>query len=585
MTLAGRMRREIAFEVKGVDSQMTGRTSMISFTIGYGGRDPETVARVTNELARMFVQENTTLRAGQASNTAEFLKTQLDDARKELDVYDRRQNDFKLSHIGELPQQVDANLASLERLNTQLRLNGENQLRLLDRRDRLERQRFDAAAAPRPGAKSPEAERLAKLTQQLADLRKQFTDAYPDVDAASRRNRRADAGDRATAAGAQCCAPTATPSAAQAAARSPTWRPSSGRSRRRNTRSGRPSRSTRSASRTCRSASRSCRICRATTATTKERYDSLAKRYEEAQLAASLEQGRKAEQFRILDPAIPPRDPVAPVRARLLGLGWSLALGPGDRGGGRGGEARHHVSQRRRAARQRQSADPGERAAHYLARRDAPQAPPGGARGAVGRRRHVAARGRITIRVLRQRAAGSDDGAIPRLMETLAHAPAHGGGSPPVTIDQANSQGGMAEQLVSFLAPDSPAADRYRALRYALESHRSESGRPVVAITSPTAGDGKTVTVLNLAGAFAQAEGARVLVVDADLRKPSVANYLGLDQRSIARTEPRAAEGRLRARRHRPAGRGVQFVGGARGPAGAVALRALELVAAGHADS
>jgi capsular polysaccharide biosynthesis protein len=59
----------------------------------------------------------------------------------------------------------------------------------------------------------------------------------------------------------------------------------------------------------------------------KERYDSLAKRYEEAQLAASLEQGRKAEQFRILDPAIPPRDPVAPVRARVLGLGLALALG------------------------------------------------------------------------------------------------------------------------------------------------------------------------------------------------------------------------------------------------------------------
>jgi hypothetical protein len=61
--------------------------------------------------------------------------------------------------------------------------------------------------------------------------------------------------------------------------------------------------------------------------TTRERYDSLAKRYEEAQLAESLEQGRKAEQFRILDPAIPPRDPIAPVRARVLMLGFVLALG------------------------------------------------------------------------------------------------------------------------------------------------------------------------------------------------------------------------------------------------------------------
>jgi capsular exopolysaccharide synthesis family protein len=89
--------------------------------------------------------------------------------------------------------------------------------------------------------------------------------------------------------------------------------------------------------------------------------------------------------------------------------------------------------------------------------------------------------------------------------------------------------GDMAEQLVSFLSPNSAAADRYRALRYSLEGHRSESGLPVTAITSPSPGDGKTVTVLNLAGAFAQAPDARVLVVDADLRRPSIAAYLGLD--------------------------------------------------------
>lgn len=88
-----------------------------------------------------------------------------------------------------------------------------------------------------------------------------------------------------------------------------------------------------------------------------------------------------------------------------------------------------------------------------------------------------------------------------------------------------------AEQLVSLLAPDSAAADRYRALRYTIEALRSDAGLPVVAVTSPDAGDGKTLTVLNLAGAFAQADGARVLVIDADLRRPSVSSYLGLDTR------------------------------------------------------
>src|SRR5436190_17896024 len=87
----------------------------------------------------------------------------------------------------------------------------------------------------------------------------------------------------------------------------------------------------------------------------------------------------------------------------------------------------------------------------------------------------------------------------------------------------------IAEQLVSLLSPNSFAADQYRTLRHSIERLRREGGLRVLAMTSPTPGDGKTVTTLNLAGALAQGHDARVLVVDADLRRPSVAKYLGLD--------------------------------------------------------
>jgi capsular exopolysaccharide synthesis family protein len=85
-----------------------------------------------------------------------------------------------------------------------------------------------------------------------------------------------------------------------------------------------------------------------------------------------------------------------------------------------------------------------------------------------------------------------------------------------------------SEQLVSLLAPDSFAADQYRTLRHTIECFRKESRVNVIAVTSPGPGDGKTVTTLNLAGALAQSADARVLVMDADLRRPSVAEYLGL---------------------------------------------------------
>jgi protein-tyrosine kinase len=54
----------------------------------------------------------------------------------------------------------------------------------------------------------------------------------------------------------------------------------------------------------------------------------------------------------------------------------------------------------------------------------------------------------------------------------------------------------------------------------------------MIVITSAVAGDGKTTTALNLAGALAHAPEARILVVDLDLRTPSIGNRLGLGSQS-----------------------------------------------------
>jgi len=89
----------------------------------------------------------------------------------------------------------------------------------------------------------------------------------------------------------------------------------------------------------------------------------------------------------------------------------------------------------------------------------------------------------------------------------------------------------IAEQIVSLGAPSSFAADQYRALRHVVERLRLEAGLHVLAVSSPTPGDGKSVTALNLAGALAQSSETRVLIIDADLRRPSVSEYLGLNRR------------------------------------------------------
>src|SRR2546426_1251203 len=82
------------------------------------------------------------------------------------------------------------------------------------------------------------------------------------------------------------------------------------------------------------------------------------------------------------------------------------------------------------------------------------------------------------------------------------------------------------EQLVSLLAPVSYEAEQYRTLAHAIDLMHKDIGLHVLAVTSPTAGDGKTTTAINLAGTLAQAPEARVLMVCMDLRKPSVMNHL-----------------------------------------------------------
>lgn len=88
----------------------------------------------------------------------------------------------------------------------------------------------------------------------------------------------------------------------------------------------------------------------------------------------------------------------------------------------------------------------------------------------------------------------------------------------------------LDRRLVSFVAPRSLEAEQYRRLRNQLQAPATTRSLRVVAVTSPIAGDGKTLTVLNLAGAQAQLQSARVLVIDADLRRPSVARQLGLQR-------------------------------------------------------
>ncbi len=311
-----RMRRDVQLQFKEV-RESTGRDATIAFSLRYRGRDPETVAQVTNALAALFVQENARLSKQQATGATEFLRVQLEEVKHQLEDQERRISDFKQRHSGELPDNQATNLAALERLNSQVRVISDRQLRAMERRDELVKR-----AAEGPVAGDAVAARLTKLRQDLAALRTQFTDEHPDVirvrqeiavlesqlASSSKRTPDDPAGrqlnDARTAAEAELTA---------LRAEEQTLRRTITTYEQRIESAPRLERELQQLSRDYAGA--------------KDLYATLLQRYENAKIAGRMEQGMQADQFTVLDPAVPSREPVAPKRFRLLLMGLMMAIG------------------------------------------------------------------------------------------------------------------------------------------------------------------------------------------------------------------------------------------------------------------
>lgn len=82
--------------------------------------------------------------------------------------------------------------------------------------------------------------------------------------------------------------------------------------------------------------------------------------------------------------------------------------------------------------------------------------------------------------------------------------------------------------LIVHVDPRSARAESFRALRTNLQFVHLDTGPRVFVVTSSVPGEGKSTTTSNLAIALAET-GARVAVIDGDLRRPSIAEYMGLE--------------------------------------------------------
>jgi uncharacterized protein involved in exopolysaccharide biosynthesis len=108
-----------AIEVK-VQEEKRERTRN-SFTISFEGEEPKTVMMVTNKLASLVIEENLRVRELQAGGTSRFINKELLTMEDRLKRKEQEIRVFRERNMGQLPQQLDANLRILEQLQQQLR--------------------------------------------------------------------------------------------------------------------------------------------------------------------------------------------------------------------------------------------------------------------------------------------------------------------------------------------------------------------------------------------------------------------------------------------------------------------------------
>jgi succinoglycan biosynthesis transport protein ExoP len=302
-----------------------GRGRTVAFTVTYQSGDRSKVAGVSNALAEAYVRQDVRERRA----AAEAVGGELEHVRRQLDEQERRLGAFRARHGGMLPEQADSNASALDRTNADLRSASENRLRAMERRSALLKQLADADPGV-SGDADATAARVARLNQELAELRRSYTDRYPDVErvkaeiaaveAQSKEARQQPRQEPATGTSALTPLKEALNDAEQEIAQL----------RNQEVALRRRTEDYRQQVEVAPATGQALLEMSRDYETTKALYTSVLRRFEEARLAAgSGTEALPGRGFRLLEAALPPAVPVGPPRGRLLMMALALAIAAG----------------------------------------------------------------------------------------------------------------------------------------------------------------------------------------------------------------------------------------------------------------
>jgi len=167
------------------------------FTISFTAEAARPAMQVTERLASQFITESLQDRTVQADQTNQFLETQLEDARRRLLDHEKRLEEFRRKYVGQLPSQVQSNLAVMQNTQAQLQGVADSVNRDRDRQLVLDKMMADLVAVSaakqqaepaRDGTPAPPpiAEQLKGARAGLRALELRLTPEHPDIIRANR---------------------------------------------------------------------------------------------------------------------------------------------------------------------------------------------------------------------------------------------------------------------------------------------------------------------------------------------------------------------------------------------------------------
>jgi polysaccharide biosynthesis transport protein len=176
----------ITVEVPKPIASTQGEPELNRFDIVYRDRTAEQTRRVTDRIARVFVDEHSRSRELQAEDTAEFLARQVRDSQQRLSTLEKELRAAKERYMGRLPEQTAINLQTLGGAQQQLDTTRNSLRSELDRLTLTERQmqsmkRLSASVPSTPSGASSPLQRVVTLEAQLEEARGKYTAKHPEV--------------------------------------------------------------------------------------------------------------------------------------------------------------------------------------------------------------------------------------------------------------------------------------------------------------------------------------------------------------------------------------------------------------------